>query len=694
MTGDLVRFRSNGDMEYLGRTDNQVKIRGFRIELGEIETALSQYPAVSQAVAVVREDQPGDKRLVAYVAANRMELKSSELRHFLQGKLPEYMVPSAFVMLNSIPLTANGKVDRRALPVPDRSRLDDEKSYVPPSTPVEEALSEIWSSILGIERVGIHNNFFELGGDSILSIQIIARANKLGLRLTPKQLFQHQTVAELAAVAGTANFIRAEQGVVTGPVTVTPIQHWFFEQNLPDEHHFNQGTMLELRGSLKLPLLKRAIQLLLLHHDALRLRFVREASGWKQFNAGPESSVPLAILDLATVGEAQQDAAMRAGIAELHESLNLSEGPLVRIAFFDLGSERSGRLLIVIHHLVIDGVSWRILIEDLRTAYDQLVRGETVKLPPKTTSFQQWAERLEAHARSGVLAKEQSFWLVDERQQTPPLPVDYSGCQNTEHSADRVKVVLSSDETRALLQKVPVAYGTQINEVLLAALVQAFENWTGEPTVLIDLEGHGREEIVEGVDLSRTVGWFTTIFPVLLKLEGAMDTGNALKTIKEQLRRIPNRGIGYGLLRYMSADAKLAEQLRLLPLAQVSFNYKGQFGQDRSPGSLFSSVLQDCGPNHSPKQTRNHLVDIDGAVIDGQLKLEWIYSRNIHRRETIETLAGSFVSALQQFIIQCQSPASREYRPSDFPLAGLDQTTLDKLSAQIEQFDAIEGQSN
>jgi amino acid adenylation domain-containing protein/non-ribosomal peptide synthase protein (TIGR01720 family) len=690
-TGDLARFLPSGEVEYLGRVDHQVKLRGYRIELGEIEAVLNRHPKVSSAVAIVRKDQPEDKRLVAYLTATEgKKIESRELRQYLREKLPNYMVPAAFVVLHSMPLTANGKVDRLALPAPDRARRDDEATQVTARTLVEEVLTQIWSDVLAVEKIGINDNFFELGGDSILSIQIIAKAHKAGLGVSAKQIFQYQTIAELAAVAGTARFVRAEQGVITGSAPLTPIQHWFFEQDLPDPHHFNQAILLEAGRPLDLQLLERACERLLVHHDALRLRFSREKSGWEQFSSSPGTALPLTRKDLSKASETEQRAAMRAATVAAQASLNLTDGPLLRLVFFDFGPQRSGRLLIVIHHLAIDGVSWRILLEDLQTAYDQLELAEPIKLPPKTTSFKQWAERLKEYAQSGVLAQEQDYWLESTRRGACRLPVDHHAAENTEASADAVSLSLSVEETQALLQKVPAVYGTQINDVLLTALVQAFGAWTGESRLLINLDGHGREEILEGVDLSRTIGWFTSIFPVLLELSEEMGPGDALKAIRDQLRQVPNRGIGYGILRYLTGNATVPEQLRSLPQPEVSFNYQGQFGQDRSQSSLLSPAPEDSGPDQSPRQLRKHLLDVVGLVAAGQLRMNWIYNKDVHRRETIEALANNFTTALQALISHCQSPEDLVYKPQDFPLAALDQESLNDLSIQVDEFDSFE----
>ncbi|BAZ30180.1 non-ribosomal peptide synthase [Cylindrospermum sp. NIES-4074] len=704
-TGDLVRYLPNGDIEYIGRIDNQVKLRGFRIELGEIESVLSQHPDVREAVVLVREDRPGYKRLVAYVvltpATSLQNFRANDLQSFLKEKLPDYMVPSAFVLLEALPLTPNGKVDRRSLPIPEIPTIDQEDNFAAPQTPIEIALAQIWAEVLGLPAVGIHNNFFELGGDSIISLQIIAKANQVGLRLTPKQLFQHQTIAQLATVVNTTTFSQAEQGLVTGAVPLTPIQHWFFEQNLLDSHHWNQSVLLGVRQKINSVCLEQAVQHLLKHHDALRLRYSKESDSPRPFgaasptetlcdriqqvNASPDSTPCFSCIDLSNVPTAEQSAAIESAANSLQASLNLSEGPLLRVALFELGADKPSRLLIIVHHLVVDGVSWRILLEDLQTAYQQLSQEENIKLPAKTTSFQQWANRLVEYAQSTTLHSELDYWLSTLQKPVACLPQDILAGTNILGSAATVSVSLSVAETKALLSEVPAVYNTQINEVLLTALALTCQQWRGETSLLIDLEGHGREELFEDVNLSRTVGWFTSIFPVRLDLGNTTtNPGEALKAIKEQLRQIPSGGIGYGILRYLSQDSTIIEQLKALPQAEISFNYLGQFDQVLSESSLFASATESSGTNYSLRDRRSYLLQINGSVIGGQLQLNWQYSEAVHRHSTIATLAQGFIEALRLLIAHCQSPDAVSYTSSDFTDVDLSQAQLDKVLAELD----------
>jgi len=657
-TGDIARYLPDGNIEFIGRSDYQVKIRGFRIELAEIEAVLSQHPDVQQAVVTVREDQPGQKRLVAYVVRNSA---LADLRSFLQERLPEYMVPAAFVELAELPLTPNGKIDRKSLPATDLEQAD-LTSFTAARNRIEEQLAKIWTEALGISQVGIYDNFFELGGDSILSIQVIARANQAGLNLTPKLLFQYPTIAELAASVGTSQVIQAEQTPVIGNVPLTPIQIWFFEEDFAEAHHWNQAVLLEVKQPLNTVLLAKAIQHLLVHHDALRLQVVKNESSWQQFNTAPSQDIPLTIQDLSTLSASKQVSVM-AGVAdELQASLDLSTGKIIRFGFFNLGA--TYRLLIVIHHLAVDGVSWRILIEDLQTAYTQLEQGKGVQLPPKTTSFKYWAERLENYARSHSLESELNLWLEQLKLPIPQLPVDWVDGVNTVATARTLSVSLSAEETQLLLQEVPKLYRTQINEVLLTALLQAVSNWTGEASLLIDLEGHGREELFEDVDISRTVGWFTSVFPVQLHTRNVADSVETLKTIKEQLRSIPNHGIGYGLLRNL--NRKTSPQLAPLPQAEISFNYLGQFDQTFTESALFALAKESAGTSQSPRGHRTYLLEINSLVTGGKIQFDWTYSEAVHHFSTIESLAQTFIEALKSLIHHSQASDEIAYTAADF----------------------------
>jgi amino acid adenylation domain-containing protein/non-ribosomal peptide synthase protein (TIGR01720 family) len=678
-TGDLGRYLPDGRIDFLGRIDHQVKIRGFRIELGEVEAVLEDLPGVRRAVVVTRPGVGGGQRLVAYVvpdgglAAASDDDWSRDLRAAVGEVLPSYMVPAAFVPLAALPLDPNGKIDRRALPEPRRSGVPGpDVDPVLPRTATERLLARIWGEVLGVERVGLHDNFFELGGDSILSLQIIARAHREGLSLTPRQLFQMPTVAQLAAVARTREPAAADDRPVTGDVPLTPSQRWFFARELPEPHHWNMSLLLKVARPLEPARLAGAVATLMEHHDALRLRFARGPQGWRQWSEPPGGPVPWTHADLSALPAARRAAMIAA--AEVQRGFDLTRGPMLRAVLFDFGGEEPARLLLVAHHLVVDGVSWRILVNDL----SQLC--QTGKpLPPRGTSFQAWARRLEEHAQSPAVRAELPGWVaVAERSDS--LPTDLKGDgDDTAGTAASVTVALAAERTRLLLQEVPPVYHTRIEDVLLTAFARAWWRCRGQLVVGIDLEGHGREDLFTDVDLSRTVGFFTTVFPVALELAEEQDPGEALRSIKEQLRRVPGHGIGYGLLRYLCADPEVRSRLSAGRDPDVRFEYLGQLDSALAGASLFSPSDETAGPAESPLGRRSHRLEVNARVLEGELWVDWTYSPSCHRRSTVESLAHSFLAELQELISHCLTLAVGGFTASDFPLARLATTDLDAL---------------
>ena len=669
-TGDLARYLPDGNIEFIGRIDSQVKIRGFRIELGEIEAALGQHPDIAQAVVVAREDAPGEKRLVAYFVSNQKQApSSSELRAFLATKLPEYMVPWAFVTLKSLPLTPNGKVDRRSLPEPDSAKAKLEGTFAEPRTPAEETIAQIWGQMLEVEKVGIYDNFFELGGDSISSIRIVAKINQSGLRVTPKQLFECPTVAELAAVAGT---IETTEKLLP----ILPIQQEFLEEKISGKC---QSFLFKTDSDIAPELWQQAVQKLLDRHDILRLRFLHTESGWQQMYGSLDEipTKPFSYIDLSALPASEGEITLERTAADLKESLNPAEGILWRVALFNQGNDRHNSLLLTIHQLVADSVSWQILLEELSAAIAQLSQGQSVELPPTTATFKRWSEFLQEYAKSPQIQQERDYWLA-ARQEVSKLPVD----SPSNDRANAVLVSLDVEETRTLLQKVPAAYGTQTSEVLLTALVQTFNQWTKADSLLVDLEASGREIFAKDIDLSRTIGCFTALFPVQLVLKGISQPGEALKAIKEQVRGVPNRGAGFGVLRYLGDGAEVAAHLQALDRSPVRFNYREQL--DPILPESFAFELVESAPSSLPGN-RRYPIEIDSGVRENRLQLEWRYSEAAYRRTTIEKLAKDFVDNLRSLAAHCQSAEAGTYTPSDFPKANLSQKDLDRFLAKINQ---------
>ncbi|MBZ4423049.1 non-ribosomal peptide synthase/polyketide synthase, partial [Myxococcus sp. RHSTA-1-4] len=678
-TGDVVRWRTSGELEFVGRADTQVKIRGFRIELGEIESALSQHPEVEEAVVVVRDEANGQRRLVAYLTPrDEAAPETAKLRAFLKERLPEYMVPATFVTLEAFPLSPAGKVDRLRLPAPEGHREEGETPFAAPRDERERVLADIWQQVLGRERVGIHDNFFDLGGDSIIGLQVVARARQAGLVLDPREIFKHQTVEALARVATEARGVSGEQGPVTGPVPLTPIQHAFFELEAPEPHHYNQAVLLEVHQPGLADAAEKALQAVLEHHDALRLRFERTADGWKQVNAGTEGRVELRRVDLSAVPEAGQAEAIAKVAAEVQASVDLSSGVLLKAAWIERGAGRTARLLWVLHHHAVDGVSWRVLLEDFSTALGQAARGDKVSLPPKTTSFKAWAEKLVEHARSEKVEAERAFWEEQARVPVRPLPLDKAGGENTVALARSVSVSLDAEETGVLLREVPSAWRARLDDVLLAALANAVKGWTGEGAVRVDLEGHGRDVEVEGVDVSRTVGWFTSVHPVVLALPEGGTLGDGLRAVRDTLRAVPGRGQGFGLLRYLGREESQAA-LRAMPRAEIAFNYLGQLDATAKGSALLGPAAEGSGAPLAASTPRTYKLEVNGLVLDGRLQVSWTYGEQFHERATIESLAQAFLASLRALIAARGTPDARRYTPSDFPLARLDAATLERV---------------
>ncbi|HEY2511451.1 MAG TPA: amino acid adenylation domain-containing protein, partial [Polyangiaceae bacterium] len=662
-TGDLVRHRSDGKLEYLGRLDHQVKIRGYRIELGEIEARLGTHPGIKDCVVVVREER-GDRRLVAYVVADATRSPTpEELRVHLAEVLPEYMVPGVYVTLPALPLTPNGKVDRQALPAPDSEQ--GERDHVAPVTAEESALCAIWSEVLGVPRVGTRDDFFELGGDSIQSIQIVSRAASRGLRLSARDLFVQRTIAAVAPLVTRIVAPAAAQGPVIGPAPLLPIQRWFFEEPGPALHHFNMALMLRARGRVELAALERSVEALSAHHDLLRARFEPSEGGWRQ-EIATSAVVPTDVVRLDGT-----PAELEARASAVQASLDL-RGPLFRVALFQRDGEPD-RVLVVAHHLVVDAVSLRILAEDLDTAYEQARSGRLVALPPRTASYTAWGERLRELLAERFDAQ-RPYWQRIADAAVTPLPVDDAQGENTGRTLRVFATALGTEQTSLLLREVPKAYRTQINDVLLTALATALAGWSGGDVFRVDLEGHGRETEAVGLDVSRTVGWFTTMFPVLLaQAKGGL--AETLKRVKEERAAIPDRGIGYGVLRHLAPGSVAA------PSADLSFNYLGQIGGSAGGAGAFELSSDPIGEAASVDTPRRHRVTVNALVRDGVLEIGWAYSGRQYEAASIEAVAHRYLEALARIVDHCVADGAGGYTPSDFTLAGLDQAELDALLA-------------
>ncbi|MEU9703753.1 amino acid adenylation domain-containing protein [Streptomyces sp. NPDC047981] len=678
-TGDIGRWRPDGDLEYLGRADDQVKIRGFRVELGEVEAALLRHPGIAAAAAAVRADAAGRDRLVGYVRADGTPPTLTELREFLAGIVPDPAIPSALVVLDELPMTPSGTLDRKALPAPAATEQA-AGAPVPPRDRTEAELVAIWAEVLGLEpgTVGIGDNFFELGGDSIVGLQVVSRARRAGLRVTAKHIFRHQTVAELAAVvqvedadADRPAAVRAPATAAVGDVPLTPVQRWYFEEYPQGATHFNQSMFVELAPGTDPAALRTAVTALLGHHDALRLRAVAADGVWRQHCADAETGEPFRAVDLSGLDGPARERAVLEAVTAAQTGFRLDTGPLLSAVHFS-GAPEPDRLFVTAHHLVVDGVTWRVLLADLELAHGQAARGLPVALPEKTTGFREWATRLTEAAASGRFDDERPYWRAVEAAAAacPPLPGDGTAPDTLAH-ARTVEAGLDAELTRALLRDVPAAYRTQVNDVLLTALAAVLADWTGGEAVAVELEGHGRENLFDDLDLSRTAGWFTTLFPVVLPVAGE-DWGSRLKAVKETLRAVPEAGIGYGALRHLTENSGLGGGR-----CRVGFNYHGHFDVAGGDG-LLRSWRPSPAPDRGADLSRPNALEITGMVRDGRLEFSWEYSSALHDEATIAGLAARFTEALAALVAHCATSGGRT--PSDFPLAGLDQAGVDRIA--------------
>ncbi|WP_084337528.1 non-ribosomal peptide synthetase [Actinomadura oligospora] len=690
-TGDLARWTGGGELVFAGRADEQVKIRGFRVEPGEVEAVLAGHEAVGQVAVIAREDRPGEKRLVAYVVA---DAAPEELRRFAADRLPEYMVPSAVVALDALPVTVNGKLDRAALPAPDFAGAVTGRE---PRTELEAALCDLFAGVLGLERVGVEDGFFDLGGDSIMSMQLVARARRAGVVISAQDVFEFVSPAGIARVARTENTTPHTAGTGadgTGTVPLTPVMRWLAEAGGPRAlaGDLCQWTVTDVPPDLTLDRLEAALQAVLDHHDMLRARL-----GEGVIEVGPAGSVAAA--DLVTrVDASTMDEEALGKAVETHAGaagLDARRGRVLRLVWLDRGPAVAGRLLVVVHHLVADGVSWRVLLPDLAAAYEALADGRPVVLDPVTQSFRAWARWLDD--QTAARRSERAAWtaLLDGGHGLPGARAVEAG-RDRESAMRRVSLTVPADVTAALLGVVPGLFHAGVNEVLLAGLTGALHAWSGgaDRGFLVDVEGHGRSGGVG--DLSRTVGWFTCVYPVRLAAgdmpladvrRGGTGAGALVKRVKEQMRAIPGDGLGYGLLRYSDPESRPA--LSKYPAPQIAFNYLGRFAYATGSGSGNADHWQPraMGGRGDAEMPALHALEVSAAVRDLSdcsiltLSLGWL--PEILGESEIDEIGRLWMDTLAGIAAHAEDPGSGGHTPSDFPLLALDQDQVEELESEF-----------
>ncbi|MCB9417790.1 MAG: amino acid adenylation domain-containing protein, partial [Mycolicibacterium sp.] len=681
-TGDLVRWNAEGELEYVGRADEQVKIRGYRIELGEIQAALAGLEGVETAAVIAREDRPGDKRLVGYVTGSG---DTAKIRTQLAERLPAYMIPAAVVSLDALPLTVNGKLDTRALPAPEYQDAD---QYRPPADAVEEILAGIYAQVLGVERVGVDDSFFDLGGDSISSMQVVARARAAGLIVRPRDVFVEQSVARLAQVAA---FAGGAVGVVDeglGAVVATPIVRWLYEVDGPVDQ-FNQTVVLQAPAGVDQADVETVLQAVLDRHGTLRLQVDDDGTGDWALSVPEPGSVRardcLAAVDVLT----------EAAVIAARSRLDPAAGVVLRAVW----AEGTGQLALIIHHLAVDGVSWRILLEDINIAWAQHHSGQPIVLPTGGTSFAGWSTVLAKYAHADAAVRQVESWRSVTA--APAALPHVEPCRDTYANAGQLSVSLDTGTTRRLLGEVPAAFHAGVQDILLIAFGLAFKEFLGtDAPIGIDVEGHGRAEelVADEVDLSRTVGWFTAKYPVALSLgeisweqvvAGEAPLGAVIKDAKEQLRALPD-GVTYGLLRYLNPDVALDAAD-----PAIGFNYLGRLGTGELSDDLWrmdadaQSLLSAAAAIDMPLM---HTVGLNAGTLDTEsgptLQASWTWATAALDDEQVDRLSRLWFDALGGICTHVRNGGGG-LTPSDILPAQLNQDQIDSLNRQFEIADVL-----
>lgn len=672
-TGDLARYRADGTINFLGRADQQVKIRGYRIEPGEIAAVIKQHPKVKDVVVTV---QKNEQRLIAYFLQNEI-VETDELKLFLKSQLPEYMLPSVWVLLDDFPRLPNGKINLNALPEAQYSPSQNGTNFIAPRNVTEQKLVKIWEQVLNVQPIGIRDNFFEIGGDSILSIQIVAKARKAGLALKANQLFEHQSIAELALfVAAPAN-APVQRKIYTGEVALTPIQYWFFDSYHAAPQHWNMAMQVNVDSIISPDIVQKSVSHLIEVNDALRLNFeidkmsdIFKISDIRASVLPPEKINAFQYFDYKNISIDELENEIKIQASLIHSNLNLERGSLFQVAYFDCPATHSNIVLFIAHHLIVDVVSWQIIIEEFKEICSQIIDNKGIKLTQKLITFKDWSTHLASLATQNYFKDELVFWQKHNKANTD-FPSDFEyNLPIEEQDIKDVIFELDIETTTKLLQEANASYSTKTDEILLTALLQTFFNFTNKNEIQIALERHGRDAF-DGIDVTNTVGWFTSFFPLNLALEEPTNIGRSLKAVKEQIRAVPNSGIGYGVLRYLQNELPSSKQV-----APIIFNYLGN--QKTNETGIFSAVKMVFENARHPQSERHNLLEINAQIKGGKLETRWSYSPKIHRTENINNLLINFEKNLRSIIKHCQN-IERQYTPSDFSEVNLNEANLEKI---------------
>jgi amino acid adenylation domain-containing protein len=654
-TGDLALFLPDGNIEFLGRIDHQVKIRGFRIELGEIESVLASHPAVKESVVSVREAVSGSQQLIAYLVLGDKKTIISELRQFAIEKLPSYMVPSAFVVLDTLPLNPNGKVDRKALPLPNESDSKPAKTYVVPRAPLEIMLAKIWSDVLGVEKIGVEDDFFELGGYSLLAIQAVNETNKqMGYKcLSLTKFLKYPSIAKLSSTIGSSEQKNPEPTLLIDKMPLLPYQKWVFHQSRIPPELFILWVLKKIRTGIKPTMISDALQHIIERHDALRFRVKKINDEFHGVIAREEKREILKSVDLSAYHGVEQVSKIEAIAAKAQMELNMFDGPVMNAVFFNLGetNEVDNRLLLVFHHIVVDDISIKIILEELEEYLNHRIQGEEIKLPPKTSTIMNWAVHLMDYARSSALIDDLRYWLNIPLKLVAELPPDFVDSRGDYEDADAtLEMSLPKELTKDLFATLPRHHNIQAINVLVGGILNSLLDWTGQSKHLLAITMHGRDPIFEDADISRTVGFFTNSVMVYFDLENAKKTMEILSSVERNLSLLPKRKIAFMTGRFLIDDKNTSDSLDSIEdKTRITLNFLGVDHQSNS-FTLLSPAQEKI--KIGGRFTRTTHIGVYAWIdsVTGELKTSWLFSTKYYESKTIEKLATGFIDFLAEVI--------------------------------------------
>ncbi len=647
-TGDLARWLPDGNVEYLGRIDHQVKIRGYRIELNEIESELTKLDSITDAVVITRDDENNNKYLCAYIVSSE-PITITKIREKLSENLPEYMIPSHFMRLEELPLTTSGKIDRKALPKTD-GYLVSGTEYMAPGNEYEKLLVNIWGKVLNKESIGVLDDFFNSGGDSIKAIQVVSMLSQRNLSVKMSDIFKYKNIKGLAQIISSKEN-KAEQGLVTGSINLTPVQRWFFNSKKKNMGHFHQSVLLKAKIKLNTKVLRDCFFLLQEYHDVLRAHFIDSGKDICEEICDLNYPFRFNVVNISSIDEKEQ--IMETEIGKLQQSVDITNGPLMNVIVFQTDTE--DYVYILIHHLAVDTVSWGILINDLHILYNQFLQNEKYQLPQKTHSIKQWSDEIHKYSNSLDFLSEKAYWGQLENKAFQGIPFDFVHSTNIICDSAVYEFTLDREKTSYLITEAVRVFDASTIDILLASLSAALYSWTGSRQHAVMLEGHGREELFKEINLSRTLGWFTSMYPFLLEVPDDNNLVGYVFNTAMSRRDIPGNGIGYGILKYLT-DIGSKQDITWNLNPQISFNYHGQTDLPNDQ-NLFQLELSDYGYDISPENERDFELDFIGSISNGKLHFSIIYNTKAFIPETIRNIGESFKQKLIDIMGMCSQRA-------------------------------------